>query len=128
MPSGGIATEVGDESGDEKAALRTGLRAASLVPAEARGPLARAVEADYSQRMERRHPSLDRITFDPEKCTGKACIRGMRMTVEALVRYLAAGMSHDEILAEWPELEEEDIRQALAYAAWSVSDKVLDVA
>jgi uncharacterized protein (DUF433 family) len=37
-------------------------------------------------------------------------------------------MSHDEILAEWPELEEEDIRQALAYAAWSVSDKVLDVA
>jgi uncharacterized protein (DUF433 family) len=78
--------------------------------------------------MERRHPSLDRITFDPEKCTGKACIRGMRMTVEALVRYLAAGMSHDEILAEWPELEEEDIRQALAYAAWSVSDKVLDVA
>ena len=78
--------------------------------------------------MERRHPSLDRITFDPEKCTGKACIRGMRMTVEALVRYLAAGMSHDEILVEWPELEEEDIRQALAYAAWSVSDKVLDVA
>jgi uncharacterized protein (DUF433 family) len=78
--------------------------------------------------MERRHPTLDRITFDPEKCAGKACIRGMRMTVEALVRYLAAGMTHAEILAEWPDLQEEDIRQALAYAAWSASDKVLEVA
>jgi uncharacterized protein (DUF433 family) len=45
-----------------------------------------------------------------------------------LVRYLAAGMTHAEVLAEWPELEEEDIRQALAYAAWSASDKVLEVA
>jgi uncharacterized protein (DUF433 family) len=78
--------------------------------------------------MERHHPTLHRITFDPEKCTGKPCIRGLRMTVEALVGYLAAGMSHSEILAEWPELEEEDIRQALAYAAWSASDKVLEVA
>jgi uncharacterized protein (DUF433 family) len=56
--------------------------------------------------MERHHPTLTRITFDPEKCTGKACIRGTRMTVEALVRYLAAGMTHAEILAEWPELAE----------------------
>ena len=78
--------------------------------------------------MERRHPTLDRITFDPEKCTGKACIRGMRVTVESLVRYLAAGMTHAEILTEWPDLEEDDIRQALAYAAWSASDKVLEVA
>jgi uncharacterized protein (DUF433 family) len=78
--------------------------------------------------MERRHPTLTRITFDPEKCTGKACIRGMRITVEALVRYLAAGMTHAEILVEWPELDEHDIREALAYAAWSTSDKVLEVA
>ena len=78
--------------------------------------------------MERRHPTLTRITFDPEKCNGKACIRGLRIPVESIVRYLAAGMTHAEILAEWAELEEEDIRQALAFAAWSASDKVLEVA
>jgi len=78
--------------------------------------------------VERRHPTLNRITFDPEKCNGKACIRGLRMPVESIVSYLAAGMTHAEILAEWTELEEEDIRQALAYAAWSASDKVLEVA
>jgi uncharacterized protein (DUF433 family) len=50
------------------------------------------------------------------------------MPVESIVGYLAAGMSHAEILAEWTELEEDDIRQALAYAAWAASDKVLDVA
>jgi uncharacterized protein (DUF433 family) len=78
--------------------------------------------------VERRHPNLDRITFDPEKCNGKACIRGLRIPVESLVNYLAAGLTHAEILAEWTQLEEEDIRQALAYAAWSASDKVLEVA
>jgi uncharacterized protein (DUF433 family) len=93
-----------------------------------RRELATPASVGYAQSMERRHPTLDRITFDPEKCTGKACIRGLRVTVESLVRYLAAGMLHEEILAEWPDLEEEDIRQALAYAAWSTSDKVLEVA
>ena len=78
--------------------------------------------------MERRHPSLDRLTFDPDKCAGKACIRGMRITAESLVRYLAAGMTTAEILSEWPEVEEEDIRQALVYAAWSMGEKVLEVA
>lgn len=78
--------------------------------------------------MERRHATLDRITFDPEKCTGKACIRGMRISAESLVRHLAAGMTIEEILDEWPELQEEDVRQALAYAAWSASDRVLDMA
>jgi uncharacterized protein (DUF433 family) len=78
--------------------------------------------------MERRHPVLDRISFDPEKCAGKACIRGLRITVESIVGYLAAGMTHAEILGEWPDLEEADIRQALAFAAWSTSDKVLEVA
>lgn len=78
--------------------------------------------------MERRHPKLDRISFDPEKCSGKACIRGLRITVEALIGYLASGMSTADILREWPELEDEDIRQALALASWSVGEKVLDVA
>ena len=78
--------------------------------------------------MERKHPKLDRLTFGPEKCAGKACIRGMRITAESLVRYLAAGMTTAETLSEWPELEEEDIRQSLAYAAWLASDRVLEVA
>ena len=82
----------------------------------------------YPDPMERTHPKLDRLTFDPEKCAGKACIRGMRITAESLVRYLAAGMTTAEILAEWPDLEEEDIRQSLQYAAWLASDRVLDAA
>lgn len=82
----------------------------------------------YTSLMERHHPKLDRITFDPAKCAGKACIRGMRITVEAIVNYLASGMTTDALLAEFPELEQEDVRQALAFAAWAVSERVLDVA
>jgi uncharacterized protein (DUF433 family) len=78
--------------------------------------------------MERRHPRLDRITFDPEKCTGKACIRGLRITVASVVAHLASGMSTADVLNEWPELEEEDIRQALTFAAWTSGDRVLEVA
>lgn len=78
--------------------------------------------------MERRHPRLDRITFDPEKCTGKACIRGMRITVESIVAHLASGMSTADVLNEWPELDEEDVRQALTFAAWASGDRVLEVA
>lgn len=78
--------------------------------------------------MERRHAKLDRITFDPDKCEGKACIRGLRFPVSTLVGYLASGMSTEQVLAEWPDLEVEDVRQALAYAAWSVTERVLEVA
>ena len=78
--------------------------------------------------MERKHPRLERITFDPEKCGGKACIRGLRVTVESVVASLASGMTTEQILAEWPELEEQDIRQALTLAAWSVGEQVLEVA
>jgi uncharacterized protein (DUF433 family) len=78
--------------------------------------------------MERHHPKLDRITFDPDKCSGKACIRGLRITVEALIGYLASGMTTADLLREWPELQEEDIRQALTFASWSVGERVLDVA
>lgn len=78
--------------------------------------------------MERRHAKLDRITFNPQQCEGKPCIRGLRFPVTTLVGYLASGMTVQEILSEWPELEEEDIRQALAYAAWSAGERVLEVA
>jgi uncharacterized protein (DUF433 family) len=77
--------------------------------------------------MERRHYKFDRITVDPEECFGKACIRGLRIPVESLLSYLAAGMTVEEILKEWPELEREDIRQALRYAAWAMTERVLEL-
>jgi uncharacterized protein (DUF433 family) len=59
----------------------------------------------------------DIITLEAGKRSGKACIRGMRMTVVDVLEYLASGMTLNEILADFPELTEEDIRACLAYAA-----------
>lgn len=59
---------------------------------------------------------LDRITFDPEVMGGRACIRGMRITVALIVNLVANGMTTDEILDAYPSLEAEDIRQALNHA------------
>jgi len=61
---------------------------------------------------------LDRITFDPNVMGGKACIRGMRITVSLVLNLVANGMSTDEIIGAYPYLEQEDIRQSLQYAAW----------
>ena len=66
---------------------------------------------------------LPRITFDPDVMGGKACIRGLRVTVGTVVGLLAAGRSHEEILKAYPYLEREDIDQALAYAAWRVEER-----
>jgi uncharacterized protein (DUF433 family) len=66
--------------------------------------------------------TLDRITRNPEIMAGKPCIRGMRVTVGTVVGLVAAGHSTPEILAAYPYLEENDIRQALAYAAWRVEE------
>ena len=60
---------------------------------------------------------FERITFDPTVMGGRACIRGMRMTVSLVVNLFANGMSADEIVREYPDLEPEDIREALAYAS-----------
>lgn len=57
------------------------------------------------------------ITIDPEKRSGQPCIRGLRMTVQDVLEYLAAGMTFDEILVDFPELTVDDIRACLAYAA-----------
>jgi uncharacterized protein (DUF433 family) len=65
---------------------------------------------------------LDRITRNPEVMGGKPCIRGMRVTVGVIVGLVAAGRTHAEILTAYPYLEEEDIRQALSYAAWRVEE------
>jgi uncharacterized protein (DUF433 family) len=59
----------------------------------------------------------DIITIEPGKRSGKPCIRGMRITVYDVLEYLAAGMSHQEILEDLPYLTEEDIRACLSYAA-----------
>ena len=59
----------------------------------------------------------DRITIEPGKRSGKPCIRGMRITVSDVLDYLASGMSAEQILAELPDLEREDINAALTFAA-----------
>ena len=59
----------------------------------------------------------DRITIEPGKRGGKPCIRGMRITVSDVLEYLASGMTEDEILRDFPDLEREDIRASLAFAA-----------
>ncbi|MEU7001628.1 DUF433 domain-containing protein [Nonomuraea sp. NPDC046570] len=65
--------------------------------------------------------NFDRITVEPERLEGKPTIRGLRMSVESLVRLVAAGWTFDEILTDYPDLEREDIRQALEYAAASTN-------
>ena len=69
-------------------------------------------------------PGFDRITFDPNVMGGRACIRGMRITVSLILNLIANGMSPEEILQAYPYLEPEDIRQALRYAAWLADETV----
>ncbi|MBM3235773.1 DUF433 domain-containing protein [Candidatus Poribacteria bacterium] len=67
---------------------------------------------------------FDRVTFDPRIMAGQACIRGMRIPVSLVVNLVAHGKQASEILEEYPDLELEDIRQALEYASWLVREKV----
>jgi uncharacterized protein (DUF433 family) len=66
---------------------------------------------------------LDRITQQPEVMGGKACIRGMRVTVGMIVGQVGVGHTFDEILRDYPYLEREDILQALRYAAWRAEER-----
>lgn len=66
---------------------------------------------------------LKRITIDPEICHGKPVIRNMRHTVEGILEYLAGGDTTDDILLEFPELEEKDILACIAFAAKSIHNK-----
>lgn len=72
--------------------------------------------------------ALDRITQNPAVMGGKACIRGMRVTVGMLVGQIGSGMSVDDVLSDFPYLEREDILQALRYAAWRAEERELDLA
>ena len=68
---------------------------------------------------------FDRITFDPQIMGGRACIRGMRITVALILNLVANGMTTEEIIADYPTLEPEDVQQALRYGAWLAEDAVL---
>lgn len=67
---------------------------------------------------------FDRITFDPKIMGGRACIRGMRIPVSVIVGQIASGATHEEVLRDYPDLEREDIQQALAYSAWLAHEEV----
>ncbi|WP_435008975.1 DUF433 domain-containing protein [Tundrisphaera lichenicola] len=62
-------------------------------------------------------PLLSRITIDPAVCHGQPCVRGLRYPVEFLLELLSSGMAYDEVLADYPDLEPDDLRAALAFAA-----------
>jgi uncharacterized protein (DUF433 family) len=70
---------------------------------------------------------LARVTIDPRVCTGKPCIRGLRFPVARLLGLLAAGETKDQIVAEYPYLEPEDIDEALQYAALLAEDETVEL-
>ena len=72
--------------------------------------------------------AFDRITADAGKMNGQPCIRGMRLTVKRVLEALSLYPDRKELHREYPELEDEDIRQALAYAAAHLEDEIIDVA
>ena len=69
-------------------------------------------------------PQFDRITFEAQILCGRACIRGMRIPVSLIVGQIAHGTAPDEVLADYPDLEPEDVKQALEYAAWLAQEEV----
>lgn len=69
---------------------------------------------------------LDRITFNPRIMAGQACVRGMRIPVSLVVNLVANGKPVEEILEEYPDLEKEDIRQSLLYAAWLTQERIYE--
>lgn len=71
---------------------------------------------------------MDRITINPAQCGGRPCIRGMRIRVQDILELLSGGMTKEQILADYDELEPDDIAAALAYAAQAVSHPVLAAA
>jgi uncharacterized protein (DUF433 family) len=81
-----------------------------------------------SSNKEMAMEQLNRITQQPEVMGGKACIRGMRVTVGMIVGQIGAGHSFDEVLADYPYLEREDIMQALRYAAWRSEEREVTLA
>jgi uncharacterized protein (DUF433 family) len=102
-----------------KAALGPAKLTQGPMPAEQNVAVILLHHLTWRPRMEK----LDRITQRPEIMGGKACIRGIRVTVGMIVGQIGAGRSVDELLAEYPYLEREDILQALRYAAWRAEER-----
>ena len=71
--------------------------------------------------------AFDRIPSDPSRMSGQPCVRNLRLTVRRVLEALAIYSDRSELFREYPELEPEDLRQVLAYAATTVDDKVLDL-
>ena len=71
--------------------------------------------------------TLDRITVNPARMNGQPCIRNMRLTVKRVLAALATHPNREQLKQEYPELQDEDIRQALAYAAANLDDQVIDL-
>ena len=71
--------------------------------------------------------NFDRITIDPAVLNGQPCIRGMRLSVRRVLEALATYADRSELRVEYPELEDEDIRQALAYAAANLDDRIVEL-
>jgi uncharacterized protein (DUF433 family) len=70
---------------------------------------------------------FSRITRDPNVMNGQPCIRGMRLTVRRVLEALSTYLDREELFREYPELEEEDVQQALAFAAASLDDKLIEL-
>jgi uncharacterized protein (DUF433 family) len=73
--------------------------------------------SDQTEQSLRDRALLDRITINPDQCGGRPCLRGMRIRVTDVLDLLAAGLSADEVVAELPSLELEDVRASLLYAS-----------
>jgi uncharacterized protein (DUF433 family) len=69
-------------------------------------------------------PPFDRITDEPDKMSGQPCIRGLRITVRRVLELIATYRDRGELLREYPDLEEEDLRQALQFAAANLDDRI----
>ncbi len=71
--------------------------------------------------------AIERITIDPKVFGGRPCIRGLRFPVSKVLDLIASGMTTEEVLADYPYLEAEDIRQSLKYAAWVVQEERVEI-
>ena len=73
-------------------------------------------------------PNFDRVTMDPGRMNGQPCVRNLRLTVRRVLEILALYPDRTELKREYPELEDEDIRQSLAFAAANLDDRVVELA
>ena len=96
-------------------------------PIEIETAIGKQGSMNYSATMST-NELLKRITIDPGICHGKPCIRGLRYSVAMLLELMSSGMSHDEILADYEDLEREDILAALAFATRLVQVQRVDIA